>query len=828
MKRKENDSIRASTLQIALIIALGLASAMLMAASLASQAPEGNVAGAARTAPERSSSDTPAAPFTVTNTNDSGPGSLRQAITDANAMPDSDMINFNIPSNSPGCNPTSHVCTITLGPDRMPSITTPMTIDGYTQPGAHPNTNARGGLNTVLKIQISGANLGAVAPFEILFTSNVTIRGLVINHCQTGITVNVGTSNVRIEGNFIGTDPSGTATAGSAIGIDISTQGGAAQVVIGGADAAARNLISGNSTFGISSGFNFNGFNDYVVQGNLIGTDVSGQVALGNRNGIAVNAFTPTVFAALNNVISGNTETGIGVGDSGVGGSANSFSGTIQRNLIGVAADGVTPLGNGLNGIAVGFSGPRGPTSSLIGGTDSGQGNVIAFNNNDGVLIGGVGITSHKILGNSIFANAALGIDLANDGGVTANDGCDADTGANNLQNFPVITSASFSGGMVRISGTLNSLPNTMFRLEFFSSAQGDPSGNGEGQTFLGSANRATNGSCNASFGPLSFPVPPGQRFVTATATRLDAMGNPIETSEFSALVAGPQPSPTPTPTATPTRSRLRNISTRSFVQTGDNVMIGGFIVHGATPKRVIIRAIGPELTRFGVPNVLADPTLELHNGTGALIARNDNWQHTIIGGIIGHDQVQEIRQSGLPPGDFRESAIIAELPAGNYTAIVRGINVSVGVALVEVYDLALEAPPILFNISTRSFVQTGDNVMIGGFIVHGTGLKRVIIRAIGPELSQFGVPDPLQNPTLELHNGPGALIGSNDNWRTTIIGGIITHDQVQEIRNSGLAPGDGRESAIIAELPPGNYTAIVRGVNSTTGIALVEVYDLD
>ncbi|PYI70260.1 MAG: hypothetical protein DMF02_09365, partial [Verrucomicrobia bacterium] len=133
----------------------------------------------------------------------------------------------------------------------------------------------------------------------------------------------------------------------------------------------------------------------------------------------------------------------------------------------------------------------------------------------------------------------------------------------------------------------------------------------------------------------------------------------------------------------------------------------------------------------------------------------------------------------------------------------------------------------VLGNISTRSFVQTGDNVMIGGFIVQGSGTKRVIIRAIGPELGQFGVPDPLQDPTLELHNGAGNLIGSNDNWQTTIIGGIITQDQVQDIINSGRAPGDPRESAIIGDLPAGNYTAIVRGVNGTTGVALVEVYDL-
>jgi hypothetical protein len=274
----------------------------------------------------------------------------------------------------------------------------------------------------------------------------------------------------------------------------------------------------------------------------------------------------------------------------------------------------------------------------------------------------------------------------------------------------------------------------------------------------------------------------------------------------------------------------LANISTRAFVQTGDNVMIGGFIVQGTEPKRVIVRAIGPELTQYGVPNPLANPTLELHNRTGALIASNDNWRTTIIGGIITGDQVRDILGSGHAPGDGRESAIIADLPAGNYTAIVRGVNDTMGVALVEAYDLSPDSNSMLGNISTRSFVQTDDNVMIGGFIVQGTGPKRVIVRGIGPELGAppFNIPNALADPTLELHNGTGALIASNDNWRTTIIGGIITSDQVRDIVRSGYAPGNLRESAIIAELPAGNYTAIVRGVNNTTGVGLVEVYDLD
>ena len=275
-------------------------------------------------------------------------------------------------------------------------------------------------------------------------------------------------------------------------------------------------------------------------------------------------------------------------------------------------------------------------------------------------------------------------------------------------------------------------------------------------------------------------------------------------------------------------QASLGNISTRSFVQTGEHVMIGGFIVQGSGPKRVIIRAIGPELTQFGIPDALANPRLELHNGSGALIGTNDDWQTTILGGIITSNQVSDIQNSGHAPTAASESAIVADLQPGNYTAIVRGVNNTVGVALVEVDDLSPGTSSSLGNISTRSFVQTGEHVMIGGFIVQGSGPKRVIIRAIGPELTQFGIPDALANPRLELHNGSGALIGTNDDWQTTILGGIITSNQVSDIQNSGHAPTVASESAIIADLQPGNYTAVVSGVNNTVGVALVEVDDLN
>src|SRR6476660_9601766 len=281
---------------------------------------------------------------------------------------------------------------------------------------------------------------------------------------------------------------------------------------------------------------------------------------------------------------------------------------------------------------------------------------------------------------------------------------------------------------------------------------------------------------------------------------------------------------PTPLP-------QLTNISTRALVETGDNVVIGGFIVQGSAAKRVIIRALGPELTQYGVADALHNPTLELHDGTGALIASNDNWVTTIIGGIITQNQVRDIMNSGHAPSNGLESAIIADLLPGNYTAIVRGVNDTTGVGLVEVYDLdnpGTVPSSFLRNISSRSVVLTGDNVMIGGFIVQGSGTKRVIVRAIGPELTRYGVRNVLTDPTLELHNAAGALIASNDNWQTTVIGGIITRDQVMDIQSSGHAPTQSSESAIIADLPPGRYTAIVQGKNIIVGVALVEVYDLD
>lgn len=254
------------------------------------------------------------------------------------------------------------------------------------------------------------------------------------------------------------------------------------------------------------------------------------------------------------------------------------------------------------------------------------------------------------------------------------------------------------------------------------------------------------------------------------------------------------------------------NISTRVRVQTGDNVLVGGFITSGATPKRVLLRAIGPSLSNAGLRDVLADPILELHDNKGGLIFGNDNWRDS---------QPSAIQATGLAPSDDREAAIVTDLfSPGVYTIIVRGANDTTGTALVEAYDLNQTAGPVLANISTRGFVQTGDNVMIGGFILGGaTGGTKVLVRAIGPSLSQSGINNALADPTLELHDGNGALLAANDNWKQT---------QQAAIEATRIAPSNDLESAILATLSPANYTAIVAGKNGGTGVALVEVYNLD
>ncbi len=247
----------------------------------------------------------------------------------------------------------------------------------------------------------------------------------------------------------------------------------------------------------------------------------------------------------------------------------------------------------------------------------------------------------------------------------------------------------------------------------------------------------------------------------------------------------------------------LANISSRAVVQTGDNVLIGGFIVTGTQLKRAILRAIGPSLNLAGK---LSDPILELYSGN-QLVTSNDDWGTA--------SNAQEIMGTGVAPTNARESAILMSLAPGPYTALVRGFNGATGIGVVEAYDLDRTVGSRLANISTRAAVQTGDNVLIGGFIVQGPDSLPVIVRGIGPSLN---VPNPMLDPKLELHDVNGATLATNDNWRTTQEAAIIA---------TTIPPTNDAESAIVMTLPPGNYTAILSGVNNTTGVAVVEVYGL-
>jgi hypothetical protein len=395
----------------------------------------------------------PALAFSVTNTGDNGgvnpapgagTGTLRQAIIDANANPGLDMITFNIPG---GGVKTIAVLSI------LPDLTNPVTIDGTTQPGFAGSP--------LIELDGTGAGGGFTDGLRIA-TTNTTIKGLVINRfAASGIAIL--TDENRIEGNYIGTDASGTLDRGNNAGISIVF--GANLNTIGGTALGARNVISGNNFSGIAIGGT--GTTGNLVQGNFIGTDASGTLNLGNSaNGVEIVNFA---------------------------------------------------------------------SSNTIGGTAAGAGNLIAFNGFTGVRVDSSSI-NNPIRGNSIHSNAQRGIDLvaAGDpaGGVTPNDNCDPDSGPNNLQNYPVLTSATSSGANVMVAGSLNSAANTTFRIDIFSNSVCDGSGNGEGQTYLGSTIVATNAGCTANFNiNLIANVPVGQH-ITATAT--DPANN---TSEFSGCV---------------------------------------------------------------------------------------------------------------------------------------------------------------------------------------------------------------------------------------------------------------------------------------------------
>jgi hypothetical protein len=342
--------------------------------------------------------------------------------------------------------------------------------------------------------------------------------------------------------------------------------------------------------------------------------------------------------------------------------------------------------------------------------------------------------------------------------------------------------------------------------------------------TFSGIVVRATNAAGFFDTNPFTItvgtvaPTPTATPTATATATptatpTATATATPTATPTGTPA-ATPTATPTGTPTATPAQSL--NISTRLRVQTGDNVGIGGFIIRGNASKAVVLRGLGPSLTNFGIPlaNVLLDPVLELHGPNGALITSNDNWKES--------PQRAQIQGTVFQPSDDRESVILATLPPAAYTVVLKGVGQTAGIGLIEVYDNNKAVDSDLANISTRGFVLTGDNVMIGGFTLGGNNNPtRIAVRALGPSLAAFGLSNVMADPTLELHNANGTIMVSNDDWQSDPV-------SAAQLTANGLALPNPKESGIFTSLaPPGQFTAIVAGKSGGIGIALVEIYNL-
>jgi hypothetical protein len=529
-----------------------------------------------------------ASTFTVINTADTGVGSLRQAILNSNASAGPDQIVFNIPGPGPH----------TISPaSPLPTITDPITISGSSQQGfsgspiielngASAGSGADGLRITAGSSAVSGlvinrfssdgiemssnggnriegnfigtnsagtADLGNAFHGILIQSSNNNIggtapsaRNVVSGNDNIGISLTTGTAGNLVQGNFVGTNAAGTSALGNGSGVSLGGQSGtASNNTVGGTAAGARNIISGNSGNGVIVGGTTVG---NLVQGNFIGTTVTGSNALANlSNGVIIN------FGSLNNTIGGTTPAARNIisGNNANGIRCDYHPNQVQGNFIGTKSDGVGALGNGSNGVFLNFVG-----GNTVGGAAGGAGNTIAFNGGDGVLV--VTAPANGISSNSIFSNAGLGINLEMDG-ATPNDACDNDSGGNNRQNFPVITSANSSGGSTTIQGTLNSNANTTFRVEFFSNSECEGSGLSEGQNFIGFATVTTNGSCSASF-TASLPVSVSSgSFITATA--IDPDSNTSEFARCFLVGGGCSYSISPTNSSFPARGGEGNVT---------------------------------------------------------------------------------------------------------------------------------------------------------------------------------------------------------------------------------------------------------------------------
>jgi CSLREA domain-containing protein len=786
---------------------------------------------------------------------DDGTGhcTLRAAIEAANSHVGNDGIRFNIPTTGNNCDASDN-CTINL-PRTLGDLTDSLTITG---PGADKLTVKR---NSSTQFRI----------FNVTTTGTVSFSGMTIangfapNASNGGgiQNVNAGTVNVTnstLSGNFADNNGGGIYNNTGPVNITNCTLTGDSANIGGGIYNNTGPVNITNSTLTGDSANDGGGIYNNIGPVNITNCTLSSNSAF--EGGGIFNNSAGTVNVS-NSTLSSNSASAAAGGGIFNQGTVTISNSTLSGNAAACRTgclNGVPGLGGGIfnTGGAVTISNTTLSGNSATGaigsqGFPGGQGSGGAISTTS---VRTVNVTNSTISGNS--ATGGIGVGLPG-GGQATGGGIFSGGGTLNVTNS-TLSGNSASGGAGLQGGpggpgsgggiytiASSSVKSTIIANNTASTSSPDISGSFTSQGFNligkndGAATSFPAGNPNANndivgtgAAPVDPKLDPSGLKDNGGPTKTIALlfGSPAIDKGTSAGLTGnlstdqrgtgfPRTFDDPaTPNATggdgtdigafevqtvaPTV--LANISTRLRVETGDNVLIGGFIVTGTQPKRVIVRAIGPSLS---LPGALADPILELHGPGAFATITNDNWRST---------QEAEIIATTIQPSNDLESAIVATLPANNsaYTAIVRGVNNGTGIGVVEAYDLDRSVDSKLANISTRGLVQTGDNVMIGGLIVVGQNSLRVIVRAIGPSLP---LPGALGDPALELRDINGALIAANDNWRS---------DQEAEIIATTIPPTNDLESAIVRNLVPGNYTAIVSGVNNTTGVALVEAYGLN
>jgi CSLREA domain-containing protein len=760
--------------------------------------------------------------FTVTSIADPGNGvctsantgdgcTLREAIAAANSAAGDDTIVF-----------AAGVTGIIQLGSVLPDLTTNMSITG---PGPD-----------VLTVRRNAG--GTYRIFHVITTGFATFSGLTISDGTGGIINDNGATltvtNCTINANATSVGLGGAIYNNSTGSVNVSN------CTMSGNSASRGGAIFNNSTATVN-------VTDSTFSNNQsIGTSNAGGGGIYNNSTGALN-ITHCTFGH-NSAIASGTNNGSGGGIYNEGGAVNVLNSTIEQNSVQL------PSGNSSGGGIFNATGTVTVVNSFVHGNSVGG----ISGQNFGVNGSGGGISNES--GTAIVINSTVNANFAEALGARTSRGAGifTNTGTTNISNSTVSSNACggfpsptmVGGGVFNAAGTFT-VKSTIIALNRVQAQDGTPGSNpdvsgtftSQGFNLIGKRDGGTGFTQGTDqTGTAASPLDPKLDFIRdnggPTLTVALLPGSPAidkgtshcSTCGLTAVLATDQrdtgfprtfdDAATLNATGgdgtdigafevqTSLVTRLANISTRLAVQTGDNVLIGGFIITGAQPKKVILRAIGPSLP---FANKLANPTLELFGPSGS-IKSNDNWMDS-------PDKQAIIDSSVAPSNDF-ESAIVATLPANNtgYTAIVRGANGGTGIGVVEAYDLDQFVDSKLANISTRGFVQTGDNVLIAGTIILGPNTQKVLVRGIGPSLQISGK---MGDPTLELRNQNGSLLQVNDNW--------IDSSDKQAIIDTTIAPSDDFESAILATLPANgaSYTAILRGANNASGIAVIEVYAL-